>query len=72
MSQQISAQQIKAAVEAMKAHKDKPFVKHQWEELVYYLSRGNDPQLREQMYREMDVIREKEPHFSVFRAQKFA
>lgn len=69
MSKFISAQQIKAASTALNAYKEKPFVKHQWEELVYYLSRGNDPQLREQMYREMDAIREKEPRFSVFKTQ---
>jgi hypothetical protein len=69
MSTKYSPQQISAAVAALKAHVEKPFVKHQWEEVVYYLSHGNDPRLREQMYREMDAIREKQPGMSPFTAQ---
>jgi hypothetical protein len=61
-----SAQQIKTAVTALKAHTEKPFVSHQWEELVLHLCRDNDPGLREKMYREMDDILTKDPGFNVF------
>lgn len=62
-----SAQQIKAAVAALKTHQEKPYVSHQWEELVLRLSHDNDPQLREKMYREMKVILDKDPGFKIFR-----
>ena len=71
MSTTYSHQQIQVAVAALKAHKEKPFVSHEWEELVFRLSRDNDPQLREKMYREMDEITEKDPGFSIFRMHVF-
>jgi hypothetical protein len=66
MSTTYSAQQIKAAVTALKVYHEKPFVKHQWEELVYHLCRDNDPKMRERMNREMDEILEKESGLNVF------
>ncbi len=61
-----SAKQVKAAVTALKNHKEKPFVRHEWEELVLRLSHDNDPQLREKMYREMDDIMKIDPGFNIF------
>jgi hypothetical protein len=69
MSAKYSAQQIKAAVAALNAYKEKPFVKHQWEELVLRLSHNSDPLLREKMSREMNEVMAKDPGFSVFRMQ---
>lgn len=66
MSSKYSVQQIKAALAALKAYKEKPYVSHEWEELVFRLSHDSDPQLREKMYREMDDIMEKDPGFKVF------
>jgi hypothetical protein len=66
MSSNFSAQQIKTALASLKAYKEKPFISHEWEELVFRLSRGNDPHLREKMYREMDEIMQKDPGFKVF------
>jgi hypothetical protein len=67
MAVKYSAQQIKAAVTALNALQEKPYVSHQWEELVLRLSRDNDPQLREKMYHEMDAILDKDPGFIIFR-----
>lgn len=67
MSVKYSQQQIRSAVTALKAYKEKPFVKHQWEELVYYLSQGDDPRLREKMSGEVDDIMSKNPGFIVSR-----
>jgi hypothetical protein len=66
MSGKYSDQQIKAAVAALNDYQEKPFVSHQWEELVLSLCRDNDPHLREKMYREMDVILKKDPGFKIF------
>jgi HEPN domain-containing protein len=66
MSSTYSDQQVQAALKALKAYKEKPFISHEWEELVFRLSRDNDPQLREKMYREMDDILQKDPGFKVF------
>jgi hypothetical protein len=63
MTTTYSEEQIQAAVAAMKAHKEKPFVTHQWEELVCQLIRDNDPRFRESIYRELDEILEKDPGF---------
>lgn len=62
-----NAKKVKAAVTALKNYNEKPFVRHEWEELVLRLSLDNDPQLREKMYREMDDILEKDPGFKIFR-----
>jgi hypothetical protein len=62
-----SSEQIQAAVTTLRDHQEKPFVTHEWEELVYLLSHDNDPQLRERMYREIDEILLKEPGYTVFR-----
>ena len=67
MVDKYSVQQIKAAVSALKAHKEKPFVSHQWEELVLQLSHYNDPQLREKMCLEMDSILRNDPGFKILR-----
>lgn len=67
MVDKYTAQQIKAAVTALKALQEKPYISHEWEELVYRLSRDNDPHLREKMYREMNAILEKDPGFKIFR-----
>lgn len=66
MTTTYSKQQILTAVTALKAHKEKPFVTHQWEELVLQLTGGQDPRLREKMCREMDEILKKDPGFSAF------
>jgi hypothetical protein len=66
MSDKYTVQQIKTAVAALKAYKEKPFVKHQWEELVLRLSHDSDPCLREKMKREMNDVMVKDPGFSVF------
>jgi hypothetical protein len=67
MSAKFTDQQIKAASSALNAYKEKPFVKHQWEELVFRLSHDSDPCMRERMYHEMDIILEKDPGFRVFK-----
>jgi hypothetical protein len=67
MQSTFSAQQIKAAVTALKAYKEKPFISYEWEELVLRLRNDNDPLLRERMARELDAIMEKDPAFKVFR-----
>ena len=67
MQSTYSAQQIQAAVTALKAYKEKPFISHEWEEFVLRLSRDSDPLLREKMARELDAIMEKDPGFKVFR-----
>lgn len=56
-------EQIQAAVAALKAHKEKPFVKHQWEEVVFQLIGDNDPRIRERIYHELDEILENDPGF---------
>ncbi len=66
MSPKHSAKQIKATVDALNAYREKPFVKHQWEELVYYLSRSSDHVLRERMSREMIDLLAKDPGCSSF------
>lgn len=66
MAGKYSDQQINAAVTALNALQEKPYVSHQWEELVLCLCRDNDPYLREKMYREMDVILKKDPGFKIF------
>jgi len=68
MYSKYSAKQVQAAVSALKAYREKPFIRHEWEELVLRLSGDNDPQLRERMYREMDEIMDKDPGFRVFRS----
>lgn len=67
MSVKYSQQQINAAVAALKAHVEKPFVKHQWEEVVFYLSHGDDPAMRKKMSGEMDDIMRKNPGLSISR-----
>jgi hypothetical protein len=62
-----SQEQLQAAAAAMRAYKEKPFIKHQWEEIVFKLGYGNDPALREKMYREMDEMMEKDPNFNIFK-----
>jgi hypothetical protein len=61
-----SSQQISAAVAALNAYKEKPFVSHKWEELVLHLSHDNDPQFRDKMSREMKTILDKDPGFKLF------
>jgi hypothetical protein len=61
-----SIEQIQAAVAALNAHNEKSYVSHEWEELVFRLSRDNDPRLRERMYREMDDILTKDPGSNLF------
>lgn len=60
-----SHQQIKTAVAALNAHKEKPFIRHQWEELVLQLSQDNDPQFREKMARELEAILHNDPEFKI-------
>lgn len=67
MTGKYSSQQRQAAVTALKANHEEPYISHQWEELVLQLSHDNDPRLREKMYREMDEILEKDPGFDIFR-----
>jgi hypothetical protein len=55
-----------AAIAALKAHKDRPFISHKWEELVSQLCNDNDPHLRESMRRELDDILGKDPGFKSF------
>lgn len=66
MAEKYSDQQRKTAVAALNAHQEKPFVSHQWEELVLFLCRDSDPLMREKMYREMDVILKSDPGFKIF------
>jgi hypothetical protein len=58
-----SAQQRKSAVEALSTYKGRPFVKHEWEEIVAFLSHSDDPDLQERMRREIEAIRELNPFF---------
>lgn len=66
MFSRYSTQQIQASLAALKAYKETPCISHEWGELVLRLSHDNDPQLREKMYREMDLLLEKDPGFGVF------
>jgi hypothetical protein len=66
MSHEYSQEQIKAAVAALKAYKEMPFVSHTWGELVSRLCNDEDPKMRERMRREMDDILEKDPGFSAY------
>jgi hypothetical protein len=67
MSVKYNQQQIRSAVTALKAYREKPFVKHQWEEVVFYLSQGDDPGMRATMSRELEDIKNKNPGISVSR-----
>lgn len=67
MAEKYSDQQRKSAVMALNAFQEKPFVSHQWEELVLLLSRDNDPHMREKMHREMDAILDKDPGSEIFK-----
>ena len=58
MSKENSSKKISEAISILKSHKEQPFIKHQWEELVQQLSQMNDPQLREIAKREMNTIHE--------------
>jgi hypothetical protein len=62
-STSFSTQQRKSAVEALSTYKGRPFVKHEWEELVAFLSNSDDPDLRERMRREIEAIKELNPFF---------
>ena len=66
MSSEFSISKKQAAVAALKAYKEEPFVSHEWAELVVRLSHDSDPRIREQMYREMDAILQKDPGFKRF------
>ncbi len=57
------AVKIKAAATALRAHQERPFVPHEWEELVAELCRTSDPRLRERMIRELADIKVKDPFF---------
>ena len=61
MQAKYSGAQIAAAVNALKNFSEKPFVKHQWEEVVLFLSQSDDPFMRERMKGEMELIRTKCP-----------
>jgi hypothetical protein len=54
-----------ATVAALKSYKERPFVKHQWEELVLELYRMNDPLLLAMISREMKFIRDNDPCFKL-------
>jgi hypothetical protein len=66
MFSKYNKQQLDTAVAALKSHKVKPFISHEWEELVSRLSHDSDPQVREQMHRELQSILEKDPGFKVY------
>jgi hypothetical protein len=66
MLSKYSKEQLHAAAEALKAYKEKPFVCHEWQELVSRLCHSSDPQLREKMQQEMKAIMEIDPHFKNF------
>ena len=65
MASETYSSKISAALSAMKSYEERPFVKHQWEELVQQMSRMNDPRMREMAYREMDSILKKDPCFKL-------
>ncbi len=56
MSKENSSKKISEAISILNTYKERPFIKHQWEELVQQLSQMNDPQIREIAKREMDTI----------------
>ena len=61
-----SEKQIKIAVAALNNHQEKPYISHQWGELVFRLSQDDDPELSKKMCREMEAL-DKDPGFKVFR-----
>ncbi len=61
-----SDKQMKTAVAALNDFQEKPYISHQWGELVFRLSKDSDPELREKMCREMNIL-DKDPGFNVFR-----
>jgi len=63
MSKENSSKKIREAISILNSYKERPFIKHQWEELVQQLSQMNDPQLREIAKREMDSIQENSTWF---------
>jgi hypothetical protein len=63
MSKEKSSNRISEAISILNAYKERPFIKHQWEELVQHLSQMNDPQLRDLAKREMDSIHENNAWF---------
>ena len=66
MVNKYNAQQIEAVVTALNANQEKPYISHQWGELVLRLSRDNNPLLRNEMSRELEVLLEKDPGFKIF------
>jgi hypothetical protein len=66
MFSKYSKQQLHTAIAALKAHQEKPFVCHEWEELVSRLAHDSDPHVREQMHDELKEILEKDPGFKIF------
>jgi hypothetical protein len=63
MSKKKPSKQTSEAISILKSYKERPFIKHQWEELVQQLSQMNDPQLREIANREMNTIHENNDWF---------
>jgi hypothetical protein len=63
MAGEIYSIKIDATLSALKSYKERPFVKHQWEELVLHLYQMNDPLLIAMISLDMKFIRENDPSF---------
>ena len=63
MSESNLSNRISEALLTLKTYKERPFVTHQWEELIQQLSKMNDPQLQEIAKREIDSIRKNDDWF---------
>lgn len=47
MSKENLSKRASEAISILNSYRERPFIKHQWEELVQQLSQMNDPQIRE-------------------------
>ena len=56
MDKSFSRSQVDAALTALHAYVENPFVPHQWVEIVSYLSHSDDPRLRKMIHAEIDAI----------------
>jgi hypothetical protein len=66
MFSKYTEEQRMAVVAVLRAHKESPFISHQWEELVFRLQDDADPKMRERMKRELVDILKKNPAFKSY------
>ncbi|BCS55932.1 hypothetical protein [Geobacter sp. SVR] len=66
MTSEEYASKARAALSVLASYQEKPFVCHEWEELLVRLSRMDDPQFRDLIDREIEAVRKKDPGFSSY------